>query len=188
MIPSCVVLRKLYILVGVCTFFGLISLSLLSRCLASGWDAACAKPGQNISRWLWANGQSTENEVYATLLTGQRPETSEAIDHYYNATRILVHKLLRDPLTRDSRPVVVFVTPDVVQWKRQQLRMDGAIVRQIRNLSFIDAIGGLTPEWMTKSDPAVLQNGGARESRWKDQFTKLQLLGMTEYNKIICRP
>lgn len=130
--------------------------------------------------------RSLKHEIYATLLTGQSTEKEDMVDHYYNSTRILIHRLLRDPRTKDCRPVVVFVTPDVEKWKRQRLREDGAIVRQVRILSFIQVLGGETPDWMKKSDSSVLKHGGARELRWKDQFTKLQLLGMTEYDKIVC--
>lgn len=131
-------------------------------------------------------GRKPKHEIYATLLTGQETASGDKVDHYFNATRILVHRLIRGE-TRDHRPVVVFVTPDVEKWKKQRLRMDGAIVRPIRKLSLLQAIGGLTPDWMQLSESSVLQNGGAREPRWKDQFTKLQLLGMTEYDKIVCK-
>lgn len=125
-------------------------------------------------------------EIYATLLTGQKNSHNET-DFYYNATRVLVHRLLVHPSTKDSRPVVVFVTPDVLQYKRDRLSRDGAIVREIAAVSFLQAIGNADYDWLRNDTSRTEENQGARVFRWKDQMTKLQLFNMTEYDKIVCK-
>lgn len=53
-----------------------------------------------------------EKQVYATFLStrvGSNTAEGEAeYDWYYNATRVLIHRLLRNPSTRGRRRVVVF--------------------------------------------------------------------------------
>ena len=52
-----------------------------------------------------------EREVYATFLStrvGSNANEGEfAYDWYFNSTRVLIHRLLRNPSSRDRRPVVV---------------------------------------------------------------------------------
>ena len=56
-----------------------------------------------------------EKEVYATFLStrvgSNAAEGEVEHDWYYNATRVLIHRLLRNPYTRGRRQVVVLPVP-----------------------------------------------------------------------------
>jgi hypothetical protein len=95
-----------------------------------------------------------EKEVYATFLSTRIGTNSEEgefeHDWYFNSTRVLIHRLLRNPDTRTHRRVVVLplsppqlmdkvlVTENVAQWKQDRLTADGAIVKLVPILQIPD--------------------------------------------------
>ena len=68
--------------------------------------------------------------------------------------------------TNTSIPFVVMVTPDVKQSKIDRLREDGAIVNIVERINV---------PWMK---PGL--------DRWRDVLTKLRMLEMTQYEKLLC--
>lgn len=80
-------------------------------------------------------------------------------------TRMLLYSLLHDPATRSNKsyPVVVLVTEDVAQHKRERLAYEGAIVKEVEKLN-------------------PLQH--KTRKAWKDVLTKLRLFEMIEYDKV----
>jgi len=110
-----------------------------------------------------------EKEVYATFLSTRvgknAPEGEFEHDWYYKSTRVLIHRLLRNPSTRGRRRVVVLVTENVAQWKRERLAADGAVIILVPIIQ--------------------IPNIPSREATWVDQFTKLQLWKLTEYERIV---
>ncbi|KAL9625638.1 MAG: hypothetical protein Q9160_000351 [Pyrenula sp. 1 TL-2023] len=108
----------------------------------------------------------------ATFLTGGSQGSTNTgdsdSDHYFTATRVLTYQLLHDPETRcyGSVEFIVLVTPNVSQKARQQLKADGAVVTEATQVPL---------RWWIKTGV----------TRWKDQFMKLCLLNMTQYDRIL---
>ncbi|QDS76417.1 hypothetical protein FKW77_004128 [Venturia effusa] len=106
----------------------------------------------------------------ATFLTGQSSSRNdEKDDGYFIATRILAYQLLHANETRchdRSIPFIVMVTSTVSRRKREQLVKDGATVRLVEDIPL---------RWWIKTGV----------TRWMDQFTKLRLLEMTEYDRVL---
>ncbi|KAK6531662.1 hypothetical protein TWF694_002839 [Orbilia ellipsospora] len=88
-------------------------------------------------------------------------------DLYFVATRVLAYQLLHDPQTRSNRsiPFIVLVTSAVSQSKRRTLESDGATVIFAEDVTL--------PFWVKTG-----------VTRWKDQFTKLRLFELIEYERI----
>lgn len=88
-------------------------------------------------------------------------------DWYYVASRLLAYQLLHDPDTRTNRPIpfIVLVTSAVSESKRERLRKDGAIIVPAEDVTL--------PFWVKTG-----------VTRWKDQFTKLRLLELVEFERI----
>jgi alpha-N-acetylglucosamine transferase len=111
-------------------------------------------------------------EVYMTLLCpgSPHPASNGGIDYYYEATRLLAYRLLHNPFTKDTqnRPLIVLATEDVLPEQILTLESDGAIVRQV------SAIAPPKGTDLTKIN-----------QQWKDQYTKLLILNMTEYTKVL---
>jgi alpha-N-acetylglucosamine transferase len=109
---------------------------------------------------------SSSRYAIATFLAGDESEPLE--DPYFVATRILTYQLLHANETRCSRnlPFLVLVTHKVSQNKRDQLAKDGAEVVPVEDLPL---------SWWIKTGV----------TRWRDQFTKLRLLEMVEYDRIL---
>jgi len=114
----------------------------------------------------------TPNEIYMTLYCPPTPHpwTKGEIDYYFEGTRIQLHNMLHKNSTKDPlhRPFVVLTTDDILPDQVEILQRDGAIVRQIPALAPPPVIN------MTVIDP-----------RWKDQFSKLRLWNMSEYDRIL---
>jgi alpha-N-acetylglucosamine transferase len=110
--------------------------------------------------------QPEHKYAIATFLAGDGGD--DAPDNYFVGTRILTHQILHANETRCKTPIpfIVLVTHKVSEKKRAQLTKDGAIVIQAEDVPL--------PSWI-----------GTNVDRWKDQFTKLRLLEMTQYERIL---
>ena len=79
-----------------------------------------------------------ERLAYVTWLssTVSGPDKDDFSEGYFVATRILVYQLLHAPKTRTNKSidVIVVVTPDVSESRRERLRKDGAVVQPIEFL------------------------------------------------------
>jgi alpha-N-acetylglucosamine transferase len=112
--------------------------------------------------------QTTPSSPYAiaTFLTEDTYGTPD--DFYFIATRILTYQLLHANETRCRRPIpfLVLITDAVTQDKRDQLTKDGAEVVLVQDVPL---------NWWIRTGV----------TRWKDQFTKLRLLEMTQYERVL---
>jgi alpha-N-acetylglucosamine transferase len=108
----------------------------------------------------------------ATFLTGGNKKSLNAKDldsNPYNiATRVLAYQLLHAEETRCNASVdfVVLVTPNVPKYTRDQLTADGAVVVEAKDIPL---------SWWVSTGV----------TRWKDQFLKLRLFEMTQYDRIL---
>ena len=111
-------------------------------------------------------------EAYVTLLTPAHPHpwSEGKADYYFEAAKIKAHRILRNTTTRDphNRPFIVLVTETVPVKQIEILEDHGAIVRRV---STIDPPPGTVD--LSRINP-----------RYRDQFTKLHIWNMTEYNRI----
>jgi alpha-N-acetylglucosamine transferase len=125
------------------------------------------------------NGQDTTSpphnytkEVYATLLSPGHPHpwTEGRTDYYFEAVKVIAHRILRNTTTRDpfNRPFVVLVTESVPRKQRSILESHGCLVRQVTTLD--PPVGTVNLENITP--------------RYRDQFTKMHIWNMTEYDRI----
>lgn len=97
------------------------------------------------------------------------PRDPEGTDYYYAATRVLTYQLLHAEQTRIRNPsidFIILVTSELAQYKVDQLTRDGAIVIRAEDVPL---------SWWIST--------GVK--RWKDQFTKLRLLEMTQYSRVL---
>ncbi|KXL51058.1 glycosyltransferase family 8 protein [Acidomyces richmondensis BFW] len=85
-------------------------------------------------------------------------------DNYYVGVRILAYQLLHDPETRSNIPLIVLVTQNVENVKRQQLQRDGAIIWEVAPI-----------------DPGLLRT---EEKHWQDTLAKLRLWQLTQFERI----
>jgi inositol 3-alpha-galactosyltransferase len=98
------------------------------------------------------------------------PYSIGEIDYYFEATRILVYRLLHKAATKDldDRNIVVLTTESVLPEQIRTLRADGAIVRPVETIApprGVD-VAHVNPQWI-------------------NQFTKLTMWNMTEYTRIL---
>ncbi|KAK6356687.1 hypothetical protein TWF718_001029 [Orbilia javanica] len=109
--------------------------------------------------------------AFATFLAENTKRSSDAEkdndDMYFVAARVLAYQLLHDPETRtnNSIPFIVLVTSAVSESKRRTLESDGATVIFAEDVPL--------PFWVKTG-----------VTRWKDQFTKLRLFELVEYERI----
>lgn len=119
-----------------------------------------------------SNGRNYSREAYVTILTSADPHpwTLGLPDYYFEACKVKLHRLLRHPITRDpfNRPVVVLVTPDVLEEQIEILESHGAIIKRV----------DIIPPPVGSVDSENINPG------YKDQFTKLHVWNMTEYDRI----
>ena len=110
-----------------------------------------------------------EKLAYVIWLSGAGVKGDD-IDHdnYFIAVRILVWQLLHVKETKTKHDVVVMVPPTVSKVRCDRLTKDGAIVYPVEFLPGADA------EWLK-----------IEEHRWDEIFTKLRVLEMTQYNRIL---
>lgn len=106
--------------------------------------------------------------AYATFLAApSEPDQGHMErDHYFVATRMLAYQLLHAPETRTQHnyPLIVLVTSNVTEAKRDRLRRDGAIIWEATPL---DA------GWV-KTDVTT----------WRDVMSKLRLWELTQFERI----
>jgi alpha-N-acetylglucosamine transferase len=111
---------------------------------------------------------TTPNSRYAiaTFLAGSKNRTFAA--EYFTSLRVLTYQLLHANETRCSRdiPFVITVTSEVPQYQRDRLVKDGAQVVPVEDVPL---------KWWTRT----------RVAEWKDQFTKLRILQMVQYDRIL---
>jgi alpha-N-acetylglucosamine transferase len=100
----------------------------------------------------------------ATLFCGESYDDNS----YFDFTRVLSYQLLHDEATRSNRsiPFLVLVCSSVPAWQKQRLRQDGAAVIEVEELHL--------PGWIKTG-----------VTRWKDQFLKLRLWEMMQYDRIL---
>ncbi|KAH6675293.1 nucleotide-diphospho-sugar transferase [Plectosphaerella plurivora] len=114
-----------------------------------------------------ADSPSASRFAFATFLSGDADVATQN-DDYFRAARLLTYQLLHAAETRTHAkiPLVVLVTTGVPQWKRDRLTRDGATVVEAEDVPL---------SWWI----------GTGVTRWKDQFTKLRLLEMTQYDRVL---
>jgi alpha-N-acetylglucosamine transferase len=108
---------------------------------------------------------SSKRYAFATLLTSDD-------ESYFVAARVLSYQLLLDPETKTNQsiPFVVMVTRLVPKLQRQRLALDGATVVSVEDVPL--------PWWIRqrlRRDP----------SRFGDQFTKLRIFQMLQYDLVL---
>lgn len=112
--------------------------------------------------------QQKSDRAYATFLSTRLDDEAD-YDAYFVATRVLAYQILHHPSTKTNLniPFVVLVPPHVSKSKIRQLERDGATVIQV-------------PDLKPSTDWAV-----AGDARFIDQFTKLRLFELTQYEQIL---
>lgn len=109
--------------------------------------------------------------AYVTLLAPNPRYDNTTIadddDEYFVATRVLAYQLLHAPqsATNSSIPFIVLCTPDIPESQLARLEKDGATVRVVERIG---------ESWMK---PGL--------TRWRDVMSKLRMLEMTEYEKLL---
>jgi alpha-N-acetylglucosamine transferase len=113
---------------------------------------------------------SSSKVAIATFLSGgENPSGPIEDDFYYQAARTLTYQLLHDPETRSKRadiPFLVLCTQKVAISKLKRLELDGATVEVVADVPL--------PHWISTG-----------VTRWKDQFTKLRIFEMVDYERIL---
>jgi len=129
----------------------------------------------HVSEYLPSfSGNITKTEApkyaFATFLS-TRIEDDMTIedDVYFTAARVLIYQLLYHPRTRTRHniPFIIIVPPHVSALKRGILSSEGATVIEFPLLN--------PTNWTARPD----------EPRWIDQFTKLHLFNLTEYDRVL---
>jgi alpha-N-acetylglucosamine transferase len=102
----------------------------------------------------------------ATFLTENTREDED--DFYFVAARLLTYQILHANETRCRRPIpfLVLVTNTVSTDKQKQLARDGATIVQVEDVPL---------RWWIKTGV----------TRWREQFTKLRLFQMVQYDRIL---
>jgi alpha-N-acetylglucosamine transferase len=127
-----------------------------ARALAYGNLRRPEKPKLAIATFL--NGNSQKLQGYESI-----------VGEYSLAARVLAYQLLHANETRckdNSIPFLVVVTSTVSNETRRQLESDGAKVVPVEDVPL--------PGWIKTG-----------VTRWSDQFTKLRLFDMVEYDRIL---
>jgi alpha-N-acetylglucosamine transferase len=134
-----------------------------------GNDGTAINP---VAQPVSMDGRNYSKEAYVTLLTPAHPHpwSEGKPDYYFEAAKIKAHRILRNTTTRDphNRPFIVLVTEAVPAKQIEILEDHGAIVRRV---STIEPPPGTVD--LSRINP-----------RYRDQFTKLHVWNMTEYNRI----
>lgn len=106
-----------------------------------------------------------EKRAYAMLLSTNTSMNFK--DVYFTSIRVVIYKLLHDPQTRTgiNTDLIIIVTDNVAKTTIDRLREDGAIVRHVQDIKV---------KWARPNS-----------SRWVDQFTKLRLWEMIEWDSIM---
>jgi alpha-N-acetylglucosamine transferase len=127
-----------------------------------------ALPPSHLDRTFGRLEQKFTTPRYAitTFLNGNRAVEQE--DFYFINTRMLAYQILHanDTKCRTPIPFIVIVTNSVEAEKQKQLKRDGALVVQAEDVP--------TSWWIR---PGL--------SRWAEQFTKLRILQMVQYDRVL---
>ena len=157
--------------------------------LAPTIDAGAPREKLAFAAFLGVSQVGTAGHLITTLIQckqGWSPDNQEKIndeDSYYISVRILTYQFLHDPMTKTDPdiPFLVLTMPEVDEWKKEQLRRDGATVVPIERTD----TGGK----------------GYRKGRWKvsantpntphhiltpqqDVFSKLEIFRQIQYSRI----
>lgn len=113
--------------------------------------------------------QDTKKYAYMIFMT-QDMDVSDDLekDNYFVAARILLWQLLHNPSTRTKHDVIVMVTPNVSQARRDRLKRDGAIVHAV------DFLHTPNDAWLKTS-----------VQRWNNILTKMRAWEMVQYDRIL---
>lgn len=111
---------------------------------------------------------ASQKYAFAAFLAEWSPDNAEKkndTDMYFIQTRILTYQFLYDPITRTDPNVdfIVLVMPNVDDWKKEQLKKDGAKVVEVK---------------------PVESKVGWHKGRWKDLFSKFHVFTLTQYDKV----
>ncbi|KAL2060246.1 hypothetical protein VTL71DRAFT_9641 [Oculimacula yallundae] len=130
------------------------------------WDTP---PELNPSYGRLSPTTSASKVAIATFLCENYVGDENAVDNYFIGARTLHYQLKIAPETRmvrDDVVLLVVVTKAVSEDKRRRLEKDGAKVVVVEDVK--------TPWWVRTG-----------VKKWKDQFTKLRILEMVEYERIL---
>lgn len=108
-----------------------------------------------------------KGEGYETYATFFSTRDSSLHDPYFLATQQIIYRLLWDPRSNNSHPVVVFVAPYISQIQRNYFMAAGAMVRE---LELVD--------WQPTVKTTVAP-------RWKEMFSKLNMWKQTDFSRIL---
>jgi hypothetical protein len=118
-------------------------------------------------------GRDYSKEAYITLLSPSDPHpwAEGKTDYYFEAVKVIMHRVLRNQTTRDpfNRPFIVLVTSLVPRKQIKILESHGAIVRTVSTIA----------------PPPGTVDFERINPRYKDQFTKMHVWNMTEYNRLL---
>ncbi|KAF2723058.1 glycosyltransferase family 8 protein, partial [Polychaeton citri CBS 116435] len=113
---------------------------------------------------------TTAKHAFVTFLAGSSKSndntTDDSQDGYFVGARILIYQLLHaeDTRSRSNIPLIILVTPNVSERKRERMRQDGAIVVPV------------TTPVGSNVHPAI--------EGWKDVMAKLHLWELTQFELV----
>ena len=129
-------------------------------------------PNQNVSEEL-SSERDYSKEAYVTLLSPSDPHpwAEGRTDYYFEAVKVILNRVLRNQTTRDpfNRPFIVLVTSLVPRRQIKILESHGAIVRVVSTIA----------------PPPGTVDFERINPRYKDQFTKMHVWNMTDYNRLL---
>ncbi|WVQ78831.1 hypothetical protein IAT38_000922 [Cryptococcus sp. DSM 104549] len=105
-----------------------------------------------------------KGEAYVTFLS------SISDPWYLTSTRLLLYQLRHSPPTSSPRPFVVITTSQIPASTEAQLRREGAVVKRVELLDGFPVPTGIA---------------GERNHHWKDQYTKLHIFNLTEFDRVL---
>ena len=177
----------LWLAVSIIAVFALIFCSPLPEDINNQRDAVISKVANAASEHLptpqrpsiapnYPTLENTKSKyAFATFLASDAAHPNSDShdmneDNYCVATRTLTYQLLHAPSTRSAThiPLIVLVTANVTEAKRERLRQDGAIVWEAPDLKPAGS------EWI-HTDTAA----------WQDVMTKLRLWELEQF-ELIC--
>ncbi|KAL2316465.1 Acetylglucosaminyltransferase [Schizosaccharomyces pombe] len=106
--------------------------------------------------------------TYMSLFT--MPSTEE--DYYFNATRVLIHRLKYHPTTKSKYPIHILALRGVDEWKIERFRKDGASVIVIDPIASSDIV------YDTSSFSQEIS------ARYEQMFSKLRIFEQIQFDKI----
>lgn len=109
-----------------------------------------------------------QKRAYATFFS-TRVENDTVQDDYFTAVRVLTYQILHHPETRTNLdiPLLILVPPHVSEYKKQVLAAEGATIVPVELLL------------------PTNNTFGPADIRYQDQFCKIRLFEMTDYDRIL---